>query len=64
MSAIVISTLPTKLCHWSGLSYTEFVYSNLFLSKTLLTFEDSLEVNLKSSTQDCLGLRLYGFTSA
>ena len=30
-----------------GLSYTEFEYSNLFLSKTLLTIEDSLEVNLE-----------------
>ena len=42
-----------------GLSYTEFEYSNLFLSKTLLTVEDSLEVNLEvRNTGDVFGAEI------
>ena len=42
-----------------GLSYTKFEYSNLFLSKTLLTIEDSLEVNLEvRNTGDVFGAEI------
>ena len=42
-----------------GLSYTEFEYSNLFLSKTLLSVEDSLEVNLEvRNTGDVFGAEI------